>query len=59
MHPQEEVQAILDQFGGEIQIYERETKEGLRQVLRIRKLYGQRYLDNELILQKPNVDGSG
>lgn len=53
MHPSEEVEAIIGHFDGEIQIFERETESGLRQVLRIRKLHDQRYLENEVVLLKP------
>jgi KaiC/GvpD/RAD55 family RecA-like ATPase len=52
MHPQEEIEAVLSQFEGEIQVFERETKRGLEQILRIRKLHNQRYLENEAILSK-------
>ncbi|MGA3111049.1 MAG: hypothetical protein ABSE15_03345 [Candidatus Bathyarchaeia archaeon] len=52
MHPIEEAEAVTSQFDGEIQIFERETTRGLQQVLRIRKLYNQRYLENEIILPK-------
>jgi KaiC/GvpD/RAD55 family RecA-like ATPase len=50
MHPQEESQAIIGQFEGEVQIYEKETARGLQQFLRIRKLYGERYLDNDMVI---------
>jgi KaiC/GvpD/RAD55 family RecA-like ATPase/tetratricopeptide (TPR) repeat protein len=52
MHPTEEVQAIVDQFEGEIEIYEKQTEKGIGQFLRIRKLIGQHYLKNELLLPK-------
>jgi tetratricopeptide (TPR) repeat protein/KaiC/GvpD/RAD55 family RecA-like ATPase len=52
MHPPEEVQAILGLFQGEINITEKETTKGLQQTLRIRKLYNQKYLENEIILQR-------
>jgi KaiC/GvpD/RAD55 family RecA-like ATPase len=50
MHPSEETQAVLGLFEGEIRISEKETTKGLEKSLRIRKLYNQRYLENELIL---------
>jgi KaiC/GvpD/RAD55 family RecA-like ATPase len=56
MHPQEDVQAILGLFEGEIRIYERETKEGLQKFLRVRKMYNQRYLDNELSVRKERLE---
>jgi KaiC/GvpD/RAD55 family RecA-like ATPase len=55
MHPAEEVQAILGLFDGEMNISERETAKGLQQVLRIRKLYNQKYLENELILDRERL----
>jgi hypothetical protein len=58
MHPQEEVQAILGLFEGEIQIYEKETEKGVEKFLRIRKLYNQRYLETELTLteERPKTE---
>jgi hypothetical protein len=52
MHPTEEVQAILGLFEGEIKISEKETVRGIEKVLRVRKLYNQRYLENELTLTR-------
>jgi KaiC/GvpD/RAD55 family RecA-like ATPase len=52
MHPPEEVNAILDLFDGEIEIAKKETAKGLQQVLRVRKLYNQKYMEDELILGK-------
>ena len=52
MHPPEEVQSILGIFDGEIRVTEKETPEGIRQILRVRKLLNQKYLENELILNK-------
>jgi tetratricopeptide (TPR) repeat protein/KaiC/GvpD/RAD55 family RecA-like ATPase len=56
MHPQEEVQAILGLFEGEIRISEKETEKGIEKVLRIRKLYNQRYLENELTLTREKLE---
>lgn len=56
MHPPEEVQAILGLFEGEIRISEKETEKGLEKVLRIRKLYNQRYLGNELVLARDRLE---
>jgi KaiC/GvpD/RAD55 family RecA-like ATPase len=56
MHPQEEVQAILGLFEGEIRISEKETEKGIDKVLRIRKLYNQRYLDNELTITREKLE---
>jgi KaiC/GvpD/RAD55 family RecA-like ATPase len=52
MHPPEEVQAILGLFEGEVEISEKETEKGIEKILRIRKLYNQRYLENELRTEK-------
>jgi uncharacterized repeat protein (TIGR01451 family) len=56
MHPSEEFQAIVGLFEGEIRISERETEIGLDKVLRIRKLYNQRYLENEIILSREKLE---
>jgi len=56
MHPQEEVQAILGLFEGEISIYEKETERGLEKFLKIRKMYNQRYLDSEFSLRKERLE---
>jgi KaiC/GvpD/RAD55 family RecA-like ATPase len=56
MHPQEDVQAILGLFDGEIKIYEKETKEGLQKFLRIRKMYNQRYVESELPVRKERLE---
>jgi len=52
MHSPQEVQAILDLFQGEIHIYKRKTKKGLRRFLRIEKMYNQEYVQTELPLKK-------
>lgn len=51
MHPSEEVHAILGLFEGEISIYERETKKGLKKFLKIKKITKQKYSKTELLLQ--------
>jgi KaiC/GvpD/RAD55 family RecA-like ATPase len=56
MHPQEEVQAISGLFEGEIRITERETEKGPEKILRIRKLYNQRYVDTEFMLTKEKLE---
>jgi KaiC/GvpD/RAD55 family RecA-like ATPase len=56
MHPQEEVQAILGLFEGEIKISEKETEKGIGKILRIRKLYNQRYSENELTLTRERLE---
>lgn len=56
MHPQEEVQAILGLFEGEIRVSERETEGGIGKFLRVRKLYNQRYLENEIVLTRERLE---
>ncbi len=55
MHPPQEVQAILGLFEGEINIYEKETKKGLRKHLKVKKMANQRYLDSETPLRKKRL----
>jgi uncharacterized repeat protein (TIGR01451 family) len=55
MHPPQEVQAVLDVFQGEINIFERETKKGSEKLLRVRKMYEQRYLDRDVPLNKERL----
>jgi KaiC/GvpD/RAD55 family RecA-like ATPase len=55
VHPPEELQAILSVFDGEIRVCEKETPEGTKQTLRIRKLINQKYSDNEAVLSKEEL----
>jgi len=55
MHPSQAVQAILDLFQGEIHIYKKKTEKGLKQFLRIEKMFGQEYQQEELILKKERM----
>jgi len=55
MHPSEEVQAVLDPFEGEIEVYAKQTKEGVQKFLRIRRMFNQRYLENEMPLVKDRL----
>ena len=50
MHPQEEVQAIIDLFEGEIQITEKENMNDRKQNLQIRRLYNQKYVESKIPL---------
>jgi KaiC/GvpD/RAD55 family RecA-like ATPase len=52
MHPSEELYAILGLFGGEINIRERENEKGNGRLLKIQKMSGQKYLEDELLLKK-------
>ena len=55
MHPAEEVQAIIGLFEGEIHVSENETAKGIRKTMRIRKMYNQKYHENEIVLTKANL----
>jgi tetratricopeptide (TPR) repeat protein/KaiC/GvpD/RAD55 family RecA-like ATPase len=55
MHPSEELYAILGLFGGEINIYEKETEKGVGKFLKIRKMSNQEYLEDELLLAKESL----
>jgi len=55
MHPTEELQAVLSVFDGEIRVTEKETPEGVRQTLRVRKLVNQKYLEKEIALTKEKL----
>jgi ABC-type transport system substrate-binding protein/KaiC/GvpD/RAD55 family RecA-like ATPase len=48
----EEAQTIIDSFDGVIEIYERDLKERSRRFLTIKKMYGRRYSESELMLDK-------
>jgi KaiC/GvpD/RAD55 family RecA-like ATPase len=56
MHPSEEVHAVLDLFEGEISIYEKETEKGLEKFLKIKKMTNQKYLRDELLLEKERLE---
>jgi len=56
MHQPEEYQAILGLFEGEIRLSEKETINGLEKLLRIRKLYNQRYLENAISLNRAKLE---
>jgi tetratricopeptide (TPR) repeat protein/KaiC/GvpD/RAD55 family RecA-like ATPase len=55
VHPSEELHAILGLFEGEINIYEKETDKGFRKYLRIKKMGNNRYLEEELLLEKEQI----
>jgi tetratricopeptide (TPR) repeat protein len=52
MHPPEELYAILGLFEGEIDIRERETEKGTARFLKIRRVSGQEFLEDELLLTR-------
>ena len=55
MHSSQEVQAILDLFQGEIDIYRKKTEKGLRRFLRVEKLQDQQYNEDEIRLKKERI----
>lgn len=55
MHSSQEVQAILDLFQGEIQMYRRKTEKGLKRFLRIEKMHNQEYSEEELSIKKDRI----
>jgi KaiC/GvpD/RAD55 family RecA-like ATPase len=55
MHPAEDLQAVLSVFDGEIRVTEKETPDGSRQVMKVRKLVSQKYSDKEVILDKEKL----
>lgn len=55
MHSQQEVRAILDLFDGEINISEKKTKKGFKRFLIIKKLHGQRYVEEEVPLKRKEL----
>lgn len=56
MHPVQEVQAMLDVFEGEINIYEKETSKGLEKFFAVKRMSNQRYLESELHLRKKMLE---
>ena len=56
MHPQEEIQAILDLFEGQIAIFEKDTATGPLKFVRVKKMVKQKYSDYELPLKKENIE---
>ncbi|UCD97164.1 MAG: hypothetical protein JSV35_03720 [Candidatus Bathyarchaeota archaeon] len=51
MHSQQDVQAILDLFDGEINLVEKKAEDGGGKFLKVKKLYNKRYLNVELPLK--------
>ena len=52
---QQDTQTIMDLFDGIIEIYERELKERARRFLIVKKMYGRKYIDSELMLDKDKL----
>jgi KaiC/GvpD/RAD55 family RecA-like ATPase len=59
MHSPQEARAVLDLFNGEIGIYEKETEKGLERYLKIKRMSDQKYLKNELLLEKEDRQKRG
>jgi len=55
IHSPQEFHAIVNLFEGEINIYEKETKEGLQRFLKIKKMYNRKYSKSELLLQEEKL----
>ena len=55
MHPKEEVQAISSLFEGEFRVTERQSAKGPEKVLRVTKLYNQKYFNQELTLNRDRL----
>ena len=55
MHPPEEAHAVLDLFDGEIEVYEKDSEK----ILRIKKMYGQNYIGDDLPLCKERLATMG
>lgn len=51
----QDIQTIADLFDGIIEIYERELRERARRFLIVKKMYGRKYVDTELMLDKDKL----
>jgi KaiC/GvpD/RAD55 family RecA-like ATPase len=51
----EEVQTVVDFFDGVIEIFEKGLKERLRRFVVVRKMYGKKYFESELMLDKDKL----
>lgn len=54
MHPAGESQAVLETFDGHLDLYEAEIQVRPK-LIRVRKLGGRRFIDNELRVEKENI----
>ena len=52
MHPQQEIQAILDLFDGEISIQEKQLTREIIRKLEIKRLHSKKYLSTTLTLRR-------
>jgi KaiC/GvpD/RAD55 family RecA-like ATPase len=53
--PKEETQTLIDVFDGVIEIYERELRERARRFLVVKRMYGRKYSESELMLDKDKL----
>jgi hypothetical protein len=56
MHSPQEFRAVQDLFEGEINICEKDSADGPRKYLRIRKMHNQRYSDKELLIRRESLE---
>jgi KaiC/GvpD/RAD55 family RecA-like ATPase len=56
MHSIEEAEAVLGIFEGEIRLTVNQTEKGEEKVLRITRMYHQKYSDNELVLTRQELE---
>jgi archaellum biogenesis ATPase FlaH len=52
---QQETQTIMDLFDGLIEIYEKEMKERTRRFLIVKKMYGRKYIETEVMLDRDKL----
>jgi len=55
IHPQQEIRAIVGIFEGEINIHDKETKEGIQRLVKVMRMANQEYSDSELPLRKERL----
>jgi KaiC/GvpD/RAD55 family RecA-like ATPase len=55
MHLPQEARATLDLFEGQIDISEKKTEKGSKRCLRIKKMYAQKYHEEEVPLRKESL----
>lgn len=53
--PKEETQTLIDVFDGVIEIYEKELRERARRFLVVKRMYGRKYSESELMLDKDKL----
>ena len=53
--PKEETESVIDSFDGVIEIFEKPVLERARRFLIIKKMYGQRYSEDEMLVDKDKL----